>query len=183
MVWHDGRDLLARRLDAMSVGTAMLGQLLTGTSRVKGTAIFLASRPDSIPGAFLRNLEHNHVVHENVIFLHIDFLRVPKVDAMTRMTIEELRESFYAVRARFGFMETPDVGALIQQCSREGLNISSRDYTLFLGQHVVVPTGPLRPHYWKRRFFAWLQRRSTGAAEFFGMPLRRVVIVSTVIEI
>jgi KUP system potassium uptake protein len=183
VVWHDGRDLLARRLDAMSVGTARLGQLLTGTSRVKGTAIFLASRPDSIPGAFLRNLEHNHVVHENVIFLHIDFLRVPKVDAMTRMTIEELRESFYAVRARFGFMETPDVGALIQQCSREGLNISSRDYTLFLGQHVVVPTGPLRPHYWKRRFFAWLQRRSTGAAEFFGMPLRRVVIVSTVIEI
>jgi hypothetical protein len=28
-----------------------------------------------------------------------------------------------------------------------------------------------------------LQRRSTGAAEFFGMPLRRVVIVSTVIEL
>jgi KUP system potassium uptake protein len=167
----------------MSVGTAMLGQLLTGTSRVKGTAIFLVSRPDSVPGAFLRNIGHNHVVHENVIFLHIEFLRIPKADAATQLTIQPLRESFHMVRARFGFMETPDVGAIIQQCRRQGLQITPRDYTLFLGQHVVVPTGPQRPGYWKRGFFAWLQRRSTGAAEFFGMPLRRVVIVSTVIEI
>jgi KUP system potassium uptake protein len=183
VVWHDGRDMLGRKLDAMSVGTTGLEQLLAGASQVKGTAIFLASRPDSIPGAFLRNIEHNHVVHENVIFLHIEFLRIPKADAATRLTIEPLRESFHSVRARFGFMETPDVGTIIQQCRRQGLHISPRDYTLFLGQHVVVPTGQQRPGYWKRGFFAWLQRRSTGAAEFFGMPLRRVVIVSTVIEL
>ena len=183
VVWHDGRDMLGRKLDAMAVGMDGLEQLLTGTSRVKGTAIFLVSRPDSVPGAFLRNIGHNHVVHENVIFLHIEFLRIPKADAATQLTIQPLRDSFHMVRARFGFMETPDVGAIIQQCRRQGLQITPRDYTLFLGQHVVVPTGPQRPGYWKRGFFAWLQRRSTGAAEFFGMPLRRVVIVSTVIEI
>ena len=183
VVWHDGRNLLARKLDAAAVGTAELPELLSDTRQVTGTAIFLASRPDSIPSAFLRNVEHNHVVHENVVFLHIEFLRIPKTDALARLTIKELRDSFYSVHARFGFMETPDVGAIIQQCNRQGLRIFSRDYTLFLGQHIVVPLGQRRAQRWQRNFFAWLQRRSTGAAEFFGMPLRRVVIVSTVVEI
>ncbi len=183
MVWHDGRDLLARKLDAAAVGIAELPQLLTDARQVSGTAIFLASRPDSIPSAFLRNIEHNHVVHESVVFLHIEFLRIPKSDAATRLTIEELRGSFYSVRARFGFMETPDVSAILQQCNRQGLRVFLRDYTLFLGQHIVVPIGQRRAKRLQRNFFAWLQRRSTGAAEFFGMPLRRVVVVSTVVEI
>ncbi len=183
VVWHDGREQLSRRLDATAVRPRELESLLTGTQQVSGTAIFLASRPDSIPGAFLRNIEHNHVVHENVVFLHLNFLRVPKADAATRLTIERLHDSIYTVQARFGFMETPDVAAVIQQCVRQGLRIASRDYTLFLGQHVVVPIRQRRARLWQRELFAWLQRRSTGAAEFFGMPLRRVVIVSTVIEI
>ncbi|MCP5139549.1 MAG: KUP/HAK/KT family potassium transporter [Chromatiales bacterium] len=183
VAWHDGREQLSRKLDAAVVRTGELEGLLTGTRQVSGTAIFLASRPDSIPGAFLRNIEHNHVVHENVVFLHLNFLRVPKADAATRLTIERLHDSIYTVQARFGFMETPDVAAVIQQCVRQGLRIASRDYTLFLGQHVVVPIRRRRARLWQRELFAWLQRRSTGAAEFFGMPLRRVVIVSTVIEI
>lgn len=183
VAWHDGREQLSRKLDASAVSTGALEGLLTGARQVSGTAIFLASRPDSIPGAFLRNLEHNHVVHENVVFLHLNFLRAPKAEAATRLTVERLHDSIYTVQARFGFMETPDVAAVIQQCVRQGLRLASRDYTLFLGQHVVVPIRRRRARRWQRELFAWLQRRSTGAAEFFGMPLRRVVIVSTVIEI
>lgn len=182
-VWHDGRDKLGQSLDAGAVGLNELPRLLEGTQQVGGTAIFLASRQGTVPSAFLRNLEHNRVVHESVVFLHIEFRRVPKVAADSRLTIHALRPSFYAVTARFGFMETPDVLAIINECHQAGLNIFARDYTLFLGQHVVVPLEQRRTHRWQRRLFAWLQRRSTGAAEFFGMPLRRVVILSTVVEI
>jgi len=182
-VWHDGRDRLSNQLDANAVSVTELPGLLTGTSKVSGTAIFLASRPRSVPSAFLRNLEHNRVVHENVVFLHIDFRRVPKVESHARVEIEPLQPSFYSVRAHYGFMEHPDVMEIIQDCHRQGLRIFSRDYTLFLGQHVVIPLKQRRVQRWQRKFFAWLQRRSVGAAEFFGMPLRRVVILSTVVEI
>jgi KUP system potassium uptake protein len=182
-LWHDGRERLSRQLDANAVGITELPRLLKGISQVDGTAIFLASRPRSVPSAFLRNLEHNRVVHENVVFLHIDFRRVPKVEPPARVEIDTLQPSFYSVRAHYGFMEHPDVMQIIQECHRQGLRIFSRDYTLFLGQHVVVPLKQRRVDRWQRNFFAWLQRRSVGAAEFFGMPLRRVVILSTVVEI
>jgi KUP system potassium uptake protein len=183
MVWHDGRERLGAQLDANAVGVKELPRLLEGTKQVGGTAIFLASRPDSVPSAFLRNLEHNRVVHENVVFLHIGFRRVPKVEQSARLEIDTVRPSIYSVRAHYGFMEDPDVMEIIQQCNRQGLRIFARDYTLFLGQHVVMPLEQRRSKRWQRQLFAWLQRRSVGAAEFFGMPLRRVVILSTVVEI
>ena len=182
-VWHDGRERLGAQLKATSVGLLELPKLLAGTQQVSGTAIFLASRPDSVPSAFLRNLEHNRVVHESVVFLHIGFRRVPKVEADLRLTIDTLRPGIYSVHAHYGFMQDPDVMEIIQQCNRQGLRIFARDYTLFIGQHVVMPLEQRRTYRWQRQLFAWLQRRSVGAAEFFGMPLRRVVILSTVVEI
>jgi KUP system potassium uptake protein len=182
-VWHDGRERLSAQLDSTAVRLKELPKLLAGTREVSGTAIFLASRPDSVPSAFLRNLEHNRVVHESVVFLHIDFRRVPTVPRSARLEIDTLQPSIYSVRAHYGFMEDPDVVDIIQQCNLQGLRIFTRNYTLFLGQHVVVPLEQRRHHRWQRALFAWLQRRSVGAAEFFGMPLRRVVILSTVVEI
>ena len=182
-VWHDGRELLGDQLDATAISLKELPKLLAGTSKVSGTAIFLASRPGSVPSAFLRNLEHNRVIHENVVFLHIAFERVPKVDPDLRVRIDVLQPAIYTVRARFGFMEDPDVPEIIRQCHRQDLRIFSRDYSLFLGQHLVVPLEQRRTKRWQRYFFAWLQRRSVGAAEFFGMPMRRVVILSTLVEI
>ena len=182
-VWRDGRERLATQLAATAVGMKEVPALLAGKTKVSGTAIFLASRPDTVPSAFLRNLEHNRVVHENVVFLHIGFRRVPTVQQDSRVDIETLQPSVHSVRAHYGFMEEPNVLDIIQQCNLQGLRIFARDYTLFLGQHVVVPLEQRRSQRWQRELFAWLQRRSVGAAEFFGMPLRRVVILSTVVEI
>ena len=182
-VWHDGRERLRAQLDATAVSLKELPQLLNGTTQVSGTAIFLASRPDSVPSAFLRNLEHNRVAHESIVFLHIDFRRVPKVPEAARLEIDTLRPSIYSVRAHYGFMEDPDVMEIIRLSNLRGLRVFTRNYTLFLGQHVVMPLTQRHQQLWQRALFAWLQRRSVGAAEFFGMPLRRVVILSTIVEI
>jgi KUP system potassium uptake protein len=181
--WREGRERLRRRLDTAAVSFRELPRLMEGAARVPGTAVFLASRADVIPSAFLRNLEHNRVLHENVVFLNVEFQRVPQVDSLARLAIEELSPSIYTVKAAYGFMETPNMRDIIQQCDRRGLRLFGRDYTFFLGQHVVVPLEQRKVHRWQRAVFAWLQRRSAGAAEFFGMPLRRVVILSTVVEI
>jgi K+ transporter len=46
-----------------------------------------------------------------------------------------------------------------------------------------VPVVQRRQGRWQRMLFAWLQRRATGAAEFFGMPPKRLAILSTVVEL
>jgi KUP system potassium uptake protein len=136
-----------------------------------------------VPTALLRNLEHNKVHHEQIVILHIEIHRVPRVDPLSRVLYEETHPGVIDVRARFGFMETPDVGEALRSARRHGLNVYAEDSSFFLGWHLVRARPRPGLAGIKTRAFAFLQRRSAQAAEFFRMPTRGVVVLATDIEI
>jgi KUP system potassium uptake protein len=183
MTWRSGRLELRAALAKMAVPRTELPKLIAGTYRVHGTGVFLASDPHLVPSALIRNVEHNGVAHERLIILNVEVMRTPRQDPVRRVEIEEALPGVYLVHARFGFMETPDVGQALKSCRARGLRVFAEDSSFFVGQH-VVRARPLPG--WKglqRRLFAWMQRHSTQAAEFFRMPFRGVVILNTVVEI
>ena len=47
--------------------------------RVKGTAVFLTSDPDTAPAALLHNLKHNKVLHEKNVILTVRTDDAPRV--------------------------------------------------------------------------------------------------------
>ena len=106
--WRDGRISLRAELNRRAVRLERLPDLLCQATRVPGTGVFLVSNPEFIPTALLRNLEHNHVCHERVVMLNLEIVRTPRYTG-PRAWVETLQPNVYAVRARFGFMETPDV--------------------------------------------------------------------------
>jgi KUP system potassium uptake protein len=183
MTWRYGRRLLRAALRNMAVPLKDLPALLAGNTRVPGTAVFLVSEPRFIPTALLRNLEHNHVLHERIVFLNMEFERTPRQDPADRVRIETLPGGVHLVTARFGFMETPDVGEALRQCRKRGLNLFAQDCSFFLGWHLVTPRPRGGYEGLRLRIFAWMQRRSTQAAEFFRMPERRVIVLATQVEL
>ncbi|MGH8230459.1 MAG: potassium transporter Kup [Steroidobacteraceae bacterium] len=183
MIWRHGRRLLRSALRAVAVPLSQLPKLLDGIARVPGTAVFLASDPLYVPTALMRNLEHNHVVHERIVFLNMDIARAPRQDPADRVRIELLMPEIYLVTARFGFMETPDVSLALKQCRARGLKLFAQDCSFFLGWHLVVPRPRGGYEGLRRRLFAWMQRRSAQAAEFFRMPERRVIVLATQVEL
>ena len=183
ITWRDGRQALRAELEQRAVPGKRLSELLAPTVKVPGTAVFLVSQSGYVPTALLRNLEHNKVHHEQILILHIEIQRIPRVDALSRVLIEQLQPGVYDMRARFGFMETPDVGDALRAARRQGMNIFAEDSSFFLGWHLVrARPRPGLPGI-KSRAFAFLQRRSAQAAEFFRMPARGVVVLATDIEI
>ncbi|MGH6949921.1 MAG: KUP/HAK/KT family potassium transporter, partial [Vitreimonas sp.] len=130
-----------------------------------------------------RNLEHNRVAHERILIVNFEILRTPRLSRSDRVRIEERMPNLYTVDARFGFMETPDVGEVLKACRAQGLQVHQVDCSFFLGWHLVHARP--RPGWagLKRRLFAKMQRRSAQAAEFFRMPSRGVVILATEVEI
>jgi KUP system potassium uptake protein len=183
MTWRHGRKLLRNALREMAVPLAELDRVLEGLTRVPGTAVFLVSEARYVPTALLRNVEHNHVVHERLVFLNMEFARAPRQDPADRIRIETLREGIYHVTARFGFMETPDVNEALKQCRGKGLKLFAQDCSFFLGWHLVQPRPRSGYDGMRRRLFAWMQRRSTQAAEFFRMPEKRVIVLATQVEL
>jgi KUP system potassium uptake protein len=183
MTWRSGRRLLRTALRAVAVPLADLPRILAEVQRVPGTAVFLASDAQLVPSALLRNLEHNHVAHERIVLLNIEIVRSPRQDPADRVRIEQPQPGVYVVAARFGFMETPDVNEALKQCRSRGLKLFAQDCSFFLGWHLVLPRPRSGYEGLRRRLFAWMQRRSTQASEFFRMPERRVVVLATQVEL
>jgi K+ transporter len=81
-------------------------------------------------------------------------------------------------------METPDVMEALRSARQRGLKDIDRDVSFFLGWHLVRARP--RPGIFtdlRFRFFAWMQRRSAQAAEFFRMPTHGVMVLATDIEL
>ncbi len=182
VTWRDGRALLRAELQRRAVPLTELPKLLRGVARVPGTAVFLVSHQGFVPTAMLRNLEHNRVCHENIVILNLEIQRTPRQDVVSRSYPEEVFPGIHIVHARFGFMETPDVTVAIAGACRRGLRIDD-DCTFFLGWHLVRARTRHGIAGMKMRLFAWMQRRSAQAAEFFRMPTKRVVVLATEVEI
>jgi len=183
ITWRDGRLRLRAELEERAVPIKKLPELLLPAAKVPGTAVFLVSQSGFVPTALLRNLEHNKVHHAQIVILHIEIQRIPRIDPMCRVVVEELMPGVFDVRARFGFMETPDVSEALRNARRQGLKVFAEDSSFFLGWHLVRARP--RPGFpgLKSRAFAYLQRRSAQAAEFFNMPTRGVVVLATEIEL
>ncbi len=183
VTWRDGRALLRAELQRRAVPMSELPALLQDATRVTGTAVFLVSHPGFVPTAMLRNLEHNRVCHEQIVILHLEIQRTPRQDVLCRSYPEEIMPGIHVVHARFGFMETPDVRVALAGAARRGLRIDDEECTYFLGWHLVRAKARSGIAGIKLRLFAWMQRRSAQAAEFFRMPTRRVVVLATEVEI
>ena len=183
MTWRSGRRLMRAALREVAVPLKQLPVLIEKATRVPGTAVFLVSEPRFIPTALLRNLEHNHVIHERLVFLNMEFVRTPRQDPNDRLRLDTLMEGVHLVTARFGFMETPDVSEALKQCRVRGLKIFGQDCSFFLGWHLVRSRRIRGYEGLRRQFFAWMQRRSTQAAEFFRMPDKGVIVLATEVEL
>ncbi|HET7758044.1 MAG TPA: KUP/HAK/KT family potassium transporter [Steroidobacteraceae bacterium] len=183
MTWRSGRLELRAALAKLAVPRSELPKLLAGVQRVPGTGVFLASNATLVPSALIRNIEHNHVVHQRVIILNVEIADTPRQDPTGRLRIEESVPGVYYITARFGFMETPDVAEALKACRGRGLRVFTEDSSFFVGRHVVRarPLPGLRGL--QRRLFARMQQYSTQAAEFFRMPFRDVVVLNTAVEI
>ena len=135
----------------------------------------------------LHHFKHNQVLHEQVvILLTIVTDGRARVAHDERVTVEELGDGFYRVVARYGFMEQPDVPAVLQQAADAGLAIDRDRVTYYLGRTTLVPHGERatqRMSTPRLRLFTVLKRNDRSATLYFGMPPNRVVELGTRVEL
>ena len=112
--WKMGRRVVAEQHRETSMPLAQFAEAAGSTGagtrppvRVEGTGVFLTHSLVSTPGALVRNLKHNHVLHERVIVLTVVTDHVPHCADADRLEIETLSNGFFRVIAHFGFMEIP----------------------------------------------------------------------------
>ena len=146
--------------------------------RVAGTAVYLTSDPLMVPSALFHNLKHFMVMHERTVFLNVVNEDLPWVADAERIEVQELAPHIYAVAARFGFREEPDVPMALALAARQGLLIEPMLTTYFVARSMIVD-GPGELPRWRCALFSWMTRQSESAASYFRLPANRVVELGT----
>ncbi len=188
--WKQGRILLAgiMRENALPMDLFLRDISRRQPPRVPGVAVFLTSDASGAPPVLLHHLKHNQVLHERVILLSVMTKEIPVVPEEDRLRSASLGEGFCQVIAQYGFMESPDVPAIIGALSQPpprglGLTINLMQTTFYLGRETLIATGRTKMATWRKKLFIVMTRNAQSAAAFFRLPPNRVVELGAQIQL
>ena len=183
--WRRGRAILADRLRsrAMPLATFTANIKKEPPTRVPGMAIFMTSALDGVPPALLHNLRHNKVLHEQVVLMTVQTLEVPYVPREERYQVLHVSPGIFTMTVHYGFMDTPNVPAVLLRCDAEHIKFDASEVTYFLGRETVLATSRPGMAIWREKLFSFMAANAQRATTYFQIPSTQVVEIGLQVEL
>jgi KUP system potassium uptake protein len=186
LVWHLGAQAVSTRLrDTVVPIQRFMAEIASAKiPRVPGAAVFLTRTERDAPPVMVWHVKHNRALHERVIILTVITETVPWVAEAARIAVREIAPRFWRVTARYGFMERPDIPALLEAAHGNGCDIDLTDVTYYVGHETVVSSDDAKvlPRSLEA-MFALMQRNSVHISDYFKLPRDAVVEIGREIAI
>lgn len=186
ITWRRGRELVTSHLLAQATPLPSFLEELAAKppQRVAGTAVFMSGRLLPAPPTLMHHLEHNKVLHEQVVILTVLTEDIPRVSASERIELTPMGQGFYRLIARYGFMQSPNVPVILRECAPLGLVTDPATTTFYLGRETLISTEKVSgmPR-WREKLFAFMARNALQATAFYNLPPDRVVELGQQVEI
>ncbi len=185
--WYQGRRIVQKLLTRAAFPIDMFLNSVAEQKppRVPGTAVFMTSDPSGAPLVLLHHVKHNKVLHQQVVLLSVLSAPVPEIPEDERIQVTELREGFWRVKARYGFMETANVPEILARCKDAGIASETLKTSYYLGRERLIPRRDSKHDLamWRKKLYVFMSRNSRSATEYFGIPPNRVVELGAQLEL
>jgi KUP system potassium uptake protein len=186
LIWHIGATAVTVRLqdEVTPVGAFMARIAQDVIPRVPGTAVFLTRTQRDVPPVMVWHVKHNRALHQKLLVLTATTESVPWIKDAERLTFEEIAPRFWRAAAKYGFMERPDIPALLHHAHGLGCTIDLSDVTYYVGHETVVPDKDDKalPRV-AEALFAFMQRNSAHLTEYFRLPTDAVVEIGRQVSV
>jgi KUP system potassium uptake protein len=168
-VWHRGSRAAARETP-MPVDAFLADVEARALARLPAAAIFLTTTTDGTPPMMRWHADRFGSLHARLLALRVAIERVPRIDEARRLSVAQLAPGFWRMTGRFGFIERPDVPALLVAAQAVGLGLDSAAVTYFVGAETALSRP--RRHAW---LFGILARAAAHPSDYFRLPRDGVV--------
>jgi KUP system potassium uptake protein len=193
ITWQHGREIVTRnRTDLegpLQAFVDYLHDMEPPLYRTPGTAVFLNPGKQTAPLAMRANVEHNRTLHEEVVILSIETMKVPHVPREEQLQVDDLGyrdDGITHLTARFGFQDDPNVPDVLRMADeREMLecDIDVDSCSYFLSQITIVRTNDPGMARWRKKLFLSVAKLSSNPVEYFGLPIERTVTMGQHIDL
>ena len=192
MTWQRGRQIVTA---AREEAEGPLGEFIDEIRdcqpplvRVPGTAVFLNRGKETAPLALRTTVEHTHVLHKHVVIVSIETLPMPRAPEAERAVVDSLgykKDGIIFVTANYGYMEKTHVLDALRDLDTKKTEgkLAIEDASYFLSKLELVRGRKKTMAQWRKRLFITTSYITADAAEHFGLPHDRIVIMGERIEV
>jgi KUP system potassium uptake protein len=189
--WQRGQALVtAKRAETDGLLKDFVEQIRTmdpPVYRAPGTAVCLTSGKGNMPLALRENLEHNNVVHEAVVVVSVETLKVAHVHPDEQVTVDDLGhhdDGIMHVSLQCGFQDEHNVPDALRRAVEIGLEceIDIDNATYFVSRITIVSGDAPGMSKWRKKLFLAMANTATDPVEVFGLPEHRIVTVGSYID-
>jgi len=186
MIWHRGTVAVSAAVSEklMPVPEFLAELEAKGVPRVPGTAVFLTRTSRDTPPVMRWHVRHNRALHRSVFVLTVATESIPWIKSGDRLTVTRLAPAFWRATARYGFMERPDIPALLRETHAFGCTLDLDDVTYYVGHETIVHREDGRGLAgWEEALYATMVRNAMHVSDFFRLPRDGVVEIGRQIAI
>jgi KUP system potassium uptake protein len=132
--------------------------------------------------SFVNMVEHLKVAHQNLIFVSVNITASPRI-AGQRYEIEMNGEGCYLLSIRFGYLEKPDVPAVLDLIKETNPIFDKNKASFFINRENIFATDLPGMALWREKLFSFIFKNELSATRYFELPKDRVVEVGAQVEI
>ncbi|MGC2080980.1 MAG: KUP/HAK/KT family potassium transporter [Xanthobacteraceae bacterium] len=183
-IWHRGTNAVRAQVIADQVPLKKFVETLGDVARVPGSAVFLTRADSETPPVLVWHVRKNRSLHEHVLILKLVVTSSPRTKPSERVQVARVADKFWRIEASYGFMERPNVLAILNDCRTKGVEINRDNVTFYIGHETIIPREGRRgiPR-WQEAIFAGMARNSVRISDVLKLPHDQVVEIGREVAI
>jgi KUP system potassium uptake protein len=183
--WKIGRAEIFQRVYGNNVTESELTTIARSkhVARVSGSAVFMVGSPQGTPVALLHHVKSNRCLHQTVVLLSVMTEEVPSVSAAEQLSLREIGEGIWRAVGRYGYMQSPDVGVLMEQIKNLGVSINPQATTYFFNREMIITGGNARMWEWQKHLYSFLSRNARPAKDYYQITPSQIIEIGLPLQL
>jgi KUP system potassium uptake protein len=183
--WKTGRTEIFRRVYGNNVTETELTSIARShyITRVAGSAVFMVGSPQGTPVALLHHVKSNRCLHKVVMLLSIMTEEIPTVTDSEQLELREIGEGIWRAVGHYGYMQSPDVGQLMEKIKLLGVPINPQATTFFFNREMIITGGNAKMWEWQKSLYSFLSRNARPAKDYYQITPSQIIEIGLPLQL